>query len=150
MAKHTHSIPAIRVVAKTEPNHLAAVCSRALPHNQLADDPAVTGKGIRTVLPLTEEQFRQIAECLGFHVLWFASGMALMDWSGERMIVWVGYDRENAFKRMATVQGKLMRRQRCQRMGARKGNVNYPHLAGDGMSHARPNLESSVACLGSS
>jgi hypothetical protein len=87
--------------------------------------------GIETVLPLTEEHFRQIAECLGFHVLWFASGMALMDWSGERMIVWVGYDRENAFKRMATVRGKLMRRQRCQRMGARKGNVNYPHLAGD-------------------
>jgi hypothetical protein len=108
---------------------------------QLADDPAVTGKGIRTVLPLTEEQFRQIAECLGFHVLWFASGMALMAWSGERMIVWVGYDRENAFKRIATVRGQLMRRQRCQRMGPRKGNVNYPHLAGDETSQVHQTPE---------
>lgn len=126
------------MAAKTEPG---GCLPEGVSVQQLADDPAVTGKGIRTLLPLTEEQFRQIAECLGFHVLWFASGMALMDWSSERMIVWVGYDRENAFKRMATVRGKLMRRQRCQRMGARKGSVNYPHLADDEMSHARQTPE---------
>jgi hypothetical protein len=100
--------------------------------------------GLVTVLPLTEEQFRQIAECLGFNVLWFASGMALMDWSGERMIVWIGYDSRNAFKRMATVRGKLVRRQRYQRMGARKGNVNYPHLA-DEMSYVQQTPERLVA-----
>ena len=133
------------MAAKTEPNNLAAVCSGPLPRNQVADDLAVTGRGIQTVLPLTEEQFRQIAECLGFHVLWFASGMALMDWSGERMIVRVGGERENAFKRMATVRGQLMRRQRCQRMGPRKGNVNYPHLAGDETSYVRQNPDRLVA-----
>ena len=88
------------------------------------------GRPVGRLHSLSEEQFTEVAQCLQFQVLWFASGMALMDWSGERVIVWVGYDKKNAFKRMATVRGKLMRRQRCQRMGARKGNVNYPHLAG--------------------
>jgi hypothetical protein len=141
-----HSIPEISVAAKTEPEPPGGCLLEGVTVQQLADDPAVMGKGIRTVLPSTEEQFRQIAECLGFHVLWLASGMALMDWSGERMIVWVGYDRENAFKRMATVRGQLMRRQRCQRMGARKGNVNYPHLAGDETSHVHQTPARLVAC----
>ena len=71
-----------------------------------------------------------------------------MDWSGERMIVWIGYDKKNAFKRMATVRGKLMRRERCQRMGAQRGNVNYPHLAGVETSDVRRNLERLIACPG--